>query len=131
MYEKAIANHQQELHAVNQKWMDSKRKLYETEVELKKCKSRSSVAVIEHFKTNLEKVTQEKEHYYHENERSKSSLRDMGKIKGELKSMKDIVKQLRKEMDNKAREISSLKSAVKNKERQLVKAKQKVCFLIS
>ena len=28
----------------------------------------SSVAVMEHFKTNIEKLTQEKEHYYHENE---------------------------------------------------------------
>ena len=118
MYEKAFANLQQELQGVNRNWMDSKKKLNETEVELKKCKSDSSVAVMEHFKTNIEKLTQEKEQCF----------RDMGKVKGELKSMKDVVMQLRREIDNKAKEISSLKAAVKSKERQLVKAEQEVFF---
>ena len=39
MYEKAIADLEQKLHTANQNWMDSKKKLCETEIEMKKYQS--------------------------------------------------------------------------------------------
>ena len=113
MYEKAIIDLEQELHAVNQNWMDTKKKLSEAEVELKKCNSCSFVPVLEHFKTNIEKITVEKEHYYQEYELTKSLLSDMGNV-------------LRREIDNKAKEITSLHTTVKKFKREIIKAGHEV-----
>ena len=128
MYEKAIVDLQKQLRAVNQELMESKRKLSDTAVELKKSKSSSSEAVMGQFKCTIEDLTHERDHYYQECERSKFLLSDMKKIETELKSKKNFVKQLRKEVENKTKEITSLNGTVRRKDRELAKAKQEVLF---
>ena len=123
MYEKIIADLKKELHAANQNLVDSKKKLSETEVEFKKCRS-GSVAVIKDLRTNIEKIIGEKDYYYQENEQSKSLLRE---VKAELRNTKDVVNQLQKETDNnKAKDNTSLHATVKRKERLPVKTGHEV-----
>ena len=128
MYEKATVDLQKQLRAVNLELMESKRKLSHTVVELKKSKSSSSEAAMGHFKSTIEDLTHERDHYYQECERSKCLLSDMKKIETELKSKKNFVKQLRREVENKTKEITSLNGTVRRKDRELAKAKQEVLF---
>ena len=105
--------------------MDLKKKLSIAEVELKKCRSGS--AVFGHLKSTTEKkFTHEKEHDDHESEPSKFLPSEMNQVKAELKITKDIVKQQKREIDIRGKNIVSLNAAVKRKERELVYASDKV-----
>ena len=127
MYEKAIADLEKELHIVNQNMMNLKKKLSIAEVELKKCRSGSTV--LDHLKSTTEKkFTHENEHYDHESEPSTLLPSEMNQVKVELKRTKDIVKQQKREIDCKKKNIASLNAAVKRKEGELVNARNQVRF---
>ena len=125
MYEKTITDLEKELHTVNQNLMNLKKKLSIAEVELKKCRSGSTV--FGQLKSTIEKkLTHEKEHYGHESEPSTFLSSEMNQVKAELKRTKDSVKQQKREIDSKEKNIASLNAAMKRKERELVKARAEV-----
>ena len=75
------------------------------------------------MRTNIEKITGEKNYYYQENERSKSLLRE---VKAESRNTKDVVTQLQREIDNQSKYITLLHGTVNRKERLPVKTGHEV-----
>jgi len=126
LYEKANADFKKELQAVNKNWMESKKEISVLKVELKKCRSSSSEAISGQYKSAIAKLTRERDDYSQQFERSKSLREEMKKGEAELKNKKSFIKKLRKDIEIKSKEITSLNAILKRKERELAKAKFEV-----
>jgi len=126
IYEDEISGLQKELRDTSLRWKESKQKLAEAEVELKKCRSGSSDAILGHFKTSIEKLTQEKDFFKHQWELLKPLQSEVKKAEGNLTKHKDIIKQQKKDKDILVKEVNSLKAKVKRQEREINKANAEV-----